>query len=44
MSVLVMVESKPVAPSKKYKHKTSKKVGFIKMKIIENIKKETANQ
>jgi len=44
ISVLVMVESKPVAPSIKYKHKTSKKVGFIKMKIIENLKKETTNE
>jgi hypothetical protein len=42
--VLVMVESKPVEPSEKYKHKTSKKVGFIKMKIIENLKKETTKQ
>ncbi|KAA1242464.1 hypothetical protein [Aquimarina sp. RZ0] len=39
-----MVESKPVAPSEKYKHKTPKKVDIIKMKVIENLKKETANQ
>jgi len=43
ISVLVMVESKPVAPSAKHKHKTSKKVGFIKMKIIESLKKEATN-
>lgn len=38
--VSVLEESKPVAPSDKYKHKTSKKVGFIKMKIL----KKTTNQ
>ena len=35
-AVLVMVESKTVEPSEKYKHKPDKKVGHIKMKLLEN--------
>jgi len=37
ISVLVMVESKDVEASDKYKHKAQKKVGFIKMKIIKKL-------
>lgn len=44
ISVLVMVESKPVEGSDKYKHKPSKKVGFIKMKIIKDLTKQTTQQ
>lgn len=44
ISVLVMVESKTVVPSDKYKHKTSKKVGYIKMKIIDELTKKATNQ
>lgn len=44
LSVLVMVGSKPVEASDKYKHKPSKKAGFIKMKIIEDLTKETTQQ
>lgn len=43
-TVLVMAESKTVAPSKKYKHKPTKKVGYIKMKLLENLRKETTNK
>jgi len=43
-TVLVMAESKTVAPSKKYKHKPNKKVGYIKMQLLENLRKETTNK
>ncbi|KAA1243791.1 IS1595 family transposase, partial [Aquimarina sp. RZ0] len=43
-SILVMIESKPVEPSSKYKHKTNKVVGYIKMKLIDNLEKKTTNE
>lgn len=43
-AVLVMVESKTVEPSEKYKHKPDKKVGHIKMKLLENLSKQTTNE
>jgi len=42
-TVLVMAESKTVGPSQKYKHKPNKKVGYIKMQLLENLRKETTN-
>jgi len=44
MAVLVMAESKTVQPSKKYKHKPNKKVGYIKMQLLEDLSKETTNK
>jgi transposase-like protein len=42
--VLVMVESKEVKQaSEKYKHKTNKKVGFLKMKLMSNLTIESIN-
>lgn len=43
-SILVMIESKPVEPSPKYKHKTNKVVGYIKMKLLDNLEKKTTNE
>ena len=43
-AVLVMVESKLVEPSQKYKHKPAKKPGYIKMKLLEDLAKETTNE
>ncbi len=43
-TVLVMAESKTVEPSQKYKHKSSKKVGYIKMKLLNDLCKETTNK
>jgi len=42
-TVLVMAESKTVAPSPKCKHKPNKKVGFIKMQLLDDLCKETTN-
>lgn len=42
-TVLVMAESKTVKPSRKYRHGPSKKVGFIKMKLLDDLCKETTN-
>ncbi len=44
MAVLVMAESKTVEPSNKYKHKPNKKVGYIKMQLLEDLSKETTNK
>jgi len=41
--VLVMVESKPVQDAKDG-HKPSKKVGYLKMKVMEDLKAETINK
>ena len=42
--VLVMVESKEVEEaSEKYKHKTNNKVGFLKMKLINDLTMESIN-
>lgn len=42
--VLVMVESKEVEEADpKYKHKTNKKVGFLKMKLMEDLTIESIN-
>ncbi len=43
-AVLVMVESKTVSPSRKYKNKPAKKVGYIKMKLLDDFRKETTNK
>ena len=43
-AVLVMVESKEVEPSEKYNHKPNKKVGYIKMKLLEDLTKQTTNE
>ena len=43
-AVLVMVESKEVEPSEKYKHKPNKTVGYIKMKLLDNLTKQTTNE
>jgi hypothetical protein len=43
-TVLVMAESKTVEPSKKYKHKPTKKVGYIKMQLLDDLCKETTNE
>lgn len=44
-TVLVMVESRAVVePSKKYRHGPNKKVGFIKMKLLNDLRKETTNK
>ncbi len=42
--VLVMAESKMVAPSKKYKYKPNKKVGYIKMQLLDDLRKATTNE
>lgn len=44
MAVLVMAESKTVEASQKYKHKPNKKVGHIKMQLLEDLCKETTNK
>ena len=41
--VLVMTESKTVEATEKYKHKPTKKVGFIKMQLLDDLSKETTN-
>jgi hypothetical protein len=43
-TVLVMAESKTVEPSRKYKHRPNKKVGYIKMQLLDNLCKETTNK
>lgn len=43
-AVLVMVESKTVEPSQKYKNKPAKKVGYIKMKLLDDLGKKTTNE
>jgi DNA-directed RNA polymerase subunit RPC12/RpoP len=43
-AVLVMVESKPVEPSEKYKNKAAKKPGYIKMKSLDDLGKETTDE
>lgn len=43
-TVLVMAESKTVEPSPKYRHGPNKKVGFIKMKLLDDLRKETTNK
>ena len=43
-TVLVMAESKPAQYSEKYKHKPNKKVGYIKMQLLEDLTKETTNE
>lgn len=42
--VFVMVESKEVMNDKHNKHKPNKKVGFLKMKVIHNLRSETINE
>jgi len=42
--VLVMAESKTVPPSRKYRHRQEKKVGYIKMGLLEDLSKETTNE
>lgn len=42
--VLVMVESKDVSPLEQKPNKPVKKVGFLKMKVIQNLKSETINE
>ncbi len=39
-----MVESKEVEASEKYKHKPNKTVGYIKMKLLDNLTKQTTNE
>lgn len=41
--VLVMAESITVEPTKKYRHKPNKKVRYIKMKLLNDLSKETTN-
>ncbi len=41
--VLVMAESISVEPTKKYRHKTNKKVRYIKMKLLDDLSKESTN-
>jgi len=43
-TVLVMAGSMTMEPSKKYRHGTNKKVGFIKMKLLDGLRKETTNK
>ncbi len=43
-TVLVMAESKEVETSQKYKHKPNKKVGYLKMQLLEDLCKETTNE
>ena len=43
-TVLVMAESKTVETSEKYKHKPNKKVGYIKMQLLQNLSKEATNE
>ena len=43
-TVLVMAESKTMGPSPKYRHGPNKKVGFIKMKLLDDLCKETTNK
>ena len=38
-----MAESITVEPTKKYKHKSNKKVRYIKMKLLNDLSKETTN-
>ncbi len=42
--VLVMAESITVEPTKKYRHKPAKKVRYIKMKLLNDLSKETTNK
>lgn len=42
-TVLVMAESIRVEPTKKYRHKPNKKVRYIKMKLLNDLSKETTN-
>ncbi len=42
--VLVMAESKTVEPPEKYRHKPNKKVGHIKVQLLENLSKGTTNK
>ena len=42
-TVLVMAESITVKPTKKYRHKTNKKVRYIKMKLLCDLSKESTN-
>lgn len=44
MEVLVMAESKTVESSQKYKHKPNKKVGHIKMQLLEDLSEEASNK
>lgn len=39
-----MAESKMVVPSQKYKHKPNKKVGYIKIQLLDDLCKETTNK
>lgn len=39
--VLVMVESEPVEPDKQEKNRKTRKVGYVKMKVIEDLKAKT---
>jgi len=43
-TVLVMAESRTVEPSKKYRHGPNKKVGHIKMRLLDDLCKETTNE
>ena len=42
-TVLVMAESITVAPTKKYRHKPSRKVRYIKMKLLNDLSKKNTN-
>jgi hypothetical protein len=42
-TVLVMAESITVKPTEKYRHKTNKKVRYIKMKLLCDLSKESTN-
>ena len=42
--VLVMAESIMVKPTQKYRHKPAKKVRYIKMKLLNDLSKETTNK
>lgn len=44
VAVLVMVESKTVEASHKHRHKPNKKVGHIKMQLLEDLSKKTTNK
>ncbi len=39
-----MAESKTVEPTQKYKHKPNKRVGYIKMQLLDDLCKETTNE
>ena len=43
-TILVMAESKIVEPTDKYKHKANKAVKYIKMKLLDDLCKETTNK